>query len=187
MAKGINKVILVGFLGQPPEMKYTQSGSAIAVISVATTESWKDKNTGEKQEKTEWHRVVAFNRLAEIFGQYLVKGSQVYIEGQLRTRKYQTQNQEDRYITEIVASEMQMLGRSSDGSQNTGTPAQQAQPQQQGAQAQPQRTAPQPQGAQGSATGHAQPSPYSQVPHAQNGSNQAPAPAIDQFDDDIPF
>ena len=110
MARGINKVILVGNLGKDPEMKYTASGAAIANITVATSESWNDKQTGEKQEKTEWHRVVFFRRLAEIAGEYLRKGSQVYIEGKLQTRKWQDQNGQDRYTTEIVASEMQMLG-----------------------------------------------------------------------------
>jgi single-strand DNA-binding protein len=110
MARGVNKVILVGNLGKDPEMKYTASGAAIANITVATSESWNDKQTGEKQEKTEWHRVVFFRRLAEIVGEYLRKGSQVYIEGKLQTRKWQDQNGQDRYTTEIVANEMQMLG-----------------------------------------------------------------------------
>ncbi len=110
MARGVNKVILVGNLGKDPEMKYTASGAAIANITVATSESWNDKQTGEKVEKTEWHRVVFFRRLAEIVGEYLRKGSQVYIEGKLQTRKWQDQNGQDRYTTEIVANEMQMLG-----------------------------------------------------------------------------
>lgn len=110
MARGVNKVILVGNLGKDPDMKYTASGAAIANITVATSESWTDKQTNEKVEKTEWHRVVFFRRLAEIVGEYLRKGSQVYIEGKLQTRKWQDQNGQDRYTTEIVASEMQMLG-----------------------------------------------------------------------------
>ena len=110
MARGVNKVILVGNLGRDPEMKYTASGAAIANITVATSESWNDKQTGEKVEKTEWHRVVAFQRLAEIMGEYLRKGSQVYIEGKLQTRKWQDQNGQDRYSTEVVANDMQMLG-----------------------------------------------------------------------------
>lgn len=110
MARGVNKVILVGNLGRDPEIKYTASGAAIANITVATAESWNDKQTGEKVEKTEWHRVVAFQRLAEIMGEYLKKGSQVYIEGKLQTRKWQDQNGQDRYTTEIVANDMQMLG-----------------------------------------------------------------------------
>jgi len=110
MAKGINKVILVGNLGKDPEIKYTASGAAVANITIATSDSWNDKQTGEKVEKTEWHRVVAFQRLAEIMGEYLKKGSQVYIEGKLQTRKWQDQSGQDRYTTEIVASDMQMLG-----------------------------------------------------------------------------
>jgi single-strand DNA-binding protein len=110
MARGVNKVILVGNLGRDPEIKYTASGAAIANITIATSESWNDKQSGEKVEKTEWHRVVAFQRLAEIMGEYLKKGSQVYIEGKLQTRKWQDQNGQDRYSTEVVASDMQMLG-----------------------------------------------------------------------------
>src|SRR5210317_1606676 len=110
MARGINKVILVGNLGADPETRYTASGSAITNIRLATSESWRDKQTGETQERTEWHRVVFFNRLAEIAGEYLRKGSQVYVEGSLRTRKWQDQSGQDRYSTEIVANEMQMLG-----------------------------------------------------------------------------
>ncbi len=112
----INKVILVGNLGQDPEVKYMPSGGAVTNISIATTDSWKDKATGEKKENTEWHRVVFFNRLAEIVGEYLRKGSQVYIEGNLRTRKWQDQNGVDKYTTEIVAREMQMLGSRAGGS-----------------------------------------------------------------------
>ena len=110
MARGVNKVILVGNLGKDPEMKYTASGAAIANLTVATSESWNDKQTGEKKEQTEWHRVVFFRRLAEIAGEYLHKGSQVYIEGKLQTRKWQDQNGQDRYTTEVVGNEMQMLG-----------------------------------------------------------------------------
>jgi single-strand DNA-binding protein len=106
----INKVILVGNLGNDPEVKYMPSGGAVTNISIATTDSWTDKSSGQKQERTEWHRVVFFNRLAEIVGEYLRKGSQVYVEGSLRTRKWQDQNGQDRYTTEIVAREMQMLG-----------------------------------------------------------------------------
>ena len=110
MARGINKVILVGNLGADPETRYTASGAAITNIRIATSESWRDKQTGENQERTEWHRVVFFSRLAEIAGEYLRKGSQVYIEGSLRTNKWQGQDGQDRYTTEIIASEMQMLG-----------------------------------------------------------------------------
>lgn len=107
--KGINKVILIGNLGKDPETRYSADGAAITNITIATSESWKDK-TGEQQERTEWHRVVFFNKLGEIAGQYLKKGSQVYVEGALRTRKWQGQDGKDNYTTEIVASAMQMLG-----------------------------------------------------------------------------
>ena len=110
MARGINKVILVGNLGADPETRYTASGSAVTRIRVATSESWRDKQSGETQERTEWHRVVFFSRLAEIAGEYLRKGSQVYIEGSLRTNKWQDQSGQDRYTTEVIANEMQMLG-----------------------------------------------------------------------------
>ena len=107
--RGINKVILVGNLGNEPEHRVLPSGGGVTNISIATSESWKDKSTGQMQERTEWHRVVFFNRLAEIAGEYLRKGSKVYIEGSLRTRKWQDQSGQDRYTTEIVANEMQML------------------------------------------------------------------------------
>ena len=110
MARGVNKVILIGNLGRDPEVRYMPSGSAVANVTIATSEQWKDRQTGEQQERTEWHNVVFFNRLAEIVGEYLKKGSQVYVEGSLRTRKWQDKNGNDRYTTEIVASEMQMLG-----------------------------------------------------------------------------
>jgi single-strand DNA-binding protein len=109
MARGINKVILIGNLGKDPEVRYMPSGSAVTNVTLATSETWKDKQSGEKQERTEWHNVVFFNRLAEIAGEYLKKGSKVYVEGSLRTRKWQDKNGQDRYTTEIVASEMQML------------------------------------------------------------------------------
>ena len=110
MARGVNKAIIVGNLGRDPEVRYTANGNAISNITVATTESWKDKQSGERQEKTEWHRVVFFGRLAEIAGEYLKKGAQVYIEGRLQTRKWEDKSGQERYTTEIVASEMQMLG-----------------------------------------------------------------------------
>ena len=110
MSRGINKVTIVGNLGDDPEVKYLPSGGAVTNISVATSESWKDKQTGEQKEKVEWHRIVFFNRLAEIAGEYLKKGSQVYVEGSLRTRKWQAQDGSDRYSTEIIGNEMQMLG-----------------------------------------------------------------------------
>ncbi len=119
MARGINKVILVGHLGKDPEVRYSPNGGAIANITMATSESWKDKASGEKQERTEWHRVVFFNRLAEIAGEYLKKGAQIYVEGRLQTRKWQDKEGKDRYTTEIVAGEMQMLGSRSGG----GAPA----------------------------------------------------------------
>lgn len=110
MARGINKVILVGNLGNDPEVRYSQSGTAMTSISVATSESWKDKTSGEQQERTEWHRVKFFGRLAEIAGEYLKKGSQVYIEGKLRTDKYTDKAGVEKYSTDIIADEMQMLG-----------------------------------------------------------------------------
>jgi single-strand DNA-binding protein len=116
MARGVNKVILIGNLGKDPEVRYMPSGGAVANVTLATSESWKDKQSGEMQERTEWHNVVFFNRLAEIAGEYLKKGSKVYVEGSLRTRKWQDKSGQDRYTTEIVASEMQMLdGRTSGG------------------------------------------------------------------------
>jgi single-strand DNA-binding protein len=111
----VNKVILVGNLGQDPEVRYMPSGGAVTNLRMATTATWKDKTTGEKQERTEWHTVVCFNRLAEIAGEYLRKGSQVYIEGSLRTRKWQDKEGKDRYSTEVVADEMQMLGKREGG------------------------------------------------------------------------
>ena len=128
MAKGINKVILIGNMGAEPETRYLPSGGAVTNIRLATSESWKDKNTGQMQERTEWHRVVFFNRLAEIAGEYLHKGSKVYIEGSLRTRKWQDKEGRDQYTTEIVANEMQMLdsrgaggGGASGGSDDYGS------------------------------------------------------------------
>ena len=110
MARGVNKVILIGNLGNDPDIRYTASGAAVANISLATAETWRDKDSGEQQERTEWHRVVFFGRLAEIVGEYLKKGSQIYVEGRLQTRKWQDKEGNDRYSTEIVANEMQMLG-----------------------------------------------------------------------------
>jgi len=109
MSRGINKVILIGNLGGNPEVRYTPNGSAVAIISIATSDTWKDKQSGEMQDRTEWHRVVFFNRLAEIVGEYLHKGSKVYIEGALRSRKWQDKNGIERYVTEIVANDMCML------------------------------------------------------------------------------
>lgn len=115
MARGVNKAIIVGTVGQDPELKYSQNGSAICNLSVATNESWKDKQTGEKQERTEWHRISMFGKLAEIAGKYLRKGSQAYFEGRIQTRKWQDKEGNDRYSTEIVANEMQMLGGKNSG------------------------------------------------------------------------
>ena len=119
--RGVNKVILIGNLGQDPEVRYMPNGNAVTNISVATSESWKDKSTGADQERTEWHRVVMFRRLAEIAGEYLRKGSKVYIEGKLQTRKWQDQNGQDRYTTEIVADQMQMLDSRGGGTADMGS------------------------------------------------------------------
>lgn len=144
MARGVNKVILVGNCGKDPETRYTPSGAAVTNISIATTESWKDKNTGEKQDRTEWHNVVFFGRLAEIAGEYLKKGSQVYVEGSLNTEKWTDKSGNDRYTTKIKANEMQMLGGRGDGNfgggnnnsqQQNQAPQQSQQPQQQSASA----------------------------------------------------
>jgi single-strand DNA-binding protein len=110
MARGVNKVILVGNLGKDPEIRYMPSGGAVANVTIATSEQWKDKQSGEMQERTEWHNVVFYDRLAEIVGEYLKKGSQVYVEGSIRTRKWQDKEGKDRYTTEIIARDMQMLG-----------------------------------------------------------------------------
>ncbi len=117
---GVNKVILIGRLGRDPEIRYFQDGTAVANFSMATSEEWKDKETGEKRERTEWHRIVAFRRLGEICGEYLSKGKQVYIEGKLQTREWQDKEGNQRYTTEIVASGMQMLG-TKDSSNNART------------------------------------------------------------------
>ncbi len=129
MARGVNKVILIGNLGNDPEVRYAPNGSAIANITLATSETWRDKTSGELQDRTEWHRVVFFNRLAEIVGEYLRKGSKIYIEGSLRTRKWQDKTGADRYTTEIIANEMHMLdsrganANSSNTSNSTHAPA----------------------------------------------------------------
>lgn len=155
MARGVNKVILIGNCGADPETRYSTSGSAITNVRLATSEQWRDKQSGETQERTEWHRVVFFNRLAEIAGEYLRKGSKVYIEGSLRTRQWQDQNGQNRYSTEVVASEMQMLDSRGGGEGFNNAPRQQQQPQQ----------------------------PASNPPM----EDRQPAPAMDDFDDDIPF
>ncbi len=117
MARGINKVILVGNVGNDPEVRHLPSGGAVASFSLATSESWKDKQTGEKQDRTEWHRISCFNRLGEIVGEYVRKGSKLYVEGSLRTRKWQDAQGQDKYTTEIIANEVQML----DSKGNTGS------------------------------------------------------------------
>ena len=119
MARGINKVIIVGNLGQDPETRYMPSGKAVTNLRIATSESWKDKQTGEQREQTEWHSVVMYDRLAEIAAEYLRKGSQVYVEGKLRTRKWQDKEGRDRYTTEVIANEMQMLGGRGGGGAGT--------------------------------------------------------------------
>ena len=120
MARGVNKAIIVGNLGRDPEVRYSASGNAIANVTVATTDSWKDRQSGERQERTEWHRVVFFNRLAEIVAEYLKKGSQVFIEGRIQTRKWEDKDGNERWTTEIVANEMQMLGSRGGGGMQGG-------------------------------------------------------------------
>jgi len=152
MARGVNKVILIGNVGQDPEVRFTPGGDAVANLSVATTESWTDKQSGQKQEKTEWHRLVAFKRLAEIIQQYVTKGARIYIEGKLQTRKWQDQNGQDRYSTEILINDMQMLGGNQQGNgqqqgvQQGGHPqgGYQQPPQQQGGYQQPPQQSHQP-------------------------------------------
>jgi single-strand DNA-binding protein len=123
MARGVNKVILIGNLGKDPEVRYIPSGSAVANLTLATSESWKDQQSGEQQERTEWHNVVFYGRLAEIAGEYLKKGSKVYVEGSLRTRKWQDKNGVDRYTTEIIARDMQMLDSRAGASAGAGPDA----------------------------------------------------------------
>lgn len=167
----VNKVILVGNLGRDPEIRYAPSGDAICNVSIATTDTWKDKQTGEKKEATEWHRVVFFGKLAEIVGQYLKKGRAIYVEGQLRTRKWQDQNGQDRYTTEIRATEMQMLGGRDSGGGGGDAPMDDG--------GYDQRPA-------------SRPAPQQQRPQQGGGGNK-PAPAggsgggFGDFDDDIPF
>lgn len=164
----LNKVTLIGRLGADPEVRYMPSGGAVANISLATNFRWKDKQTGEKKESTEWHRVVFFNRLAEIVGEYLKKGGQVYIEGRLKTRKWQDQNGHDRYTTEIVATEMQMLDSRSGGTSHFGSD----QPIVNSESTAPPAFSPQ------------QPS---QTQHSSAMPPSPPPQTYDDFDDDIPF
>ena len=181
MARGINKVILIGNVGQDPEVKYMPSGGAVTNISIATSETWKDKNTGQPQERTEWHRVVFFNRLGEIAGEYLKKGSKVYVEGSLRTRKWQAQDGTDRYTTEIVGNEMQMLDGRGDNAGGAGAGNYDQTPQYNNAPAAAAAGFNQaaPAAPQGRPSQAAPAQPLHQVP-------QAPA-GFDSFDDDIPF
>lgn len=202
-SRGINKVILVGNLGQDPEVRFMPNGGAVANITIATSESWRDKQSGEQKERTEWHRVVLFGKLAEVAGEYLKKGSQVYIEGQLQTRKWQDQSGQDRYTTEVVVQgyngTMQMLGGRQGGGQfqNQGGQGQYQggnQGQQQGGWNQ--QAAPAAAAAAAPAAGG-----FNQQPQQQGGFNQQQAPAQQQpqsapqqfneppmdFDDDIPF
>ena len=194
MARGINKVILIGNLGQDPEVRYMPQGGAVANLSIATSESWKDKATGEMKEQTEWHRVVIYQRLAEIAGEYLRKGSKVYIEGKLKTRKWQDQQGVERYTTEIVANELQMLdgrGEGQGGGMGGGMGGGQ-----QGYQPRaPQQAAPQQAAYQGAPQQNFQPQGNYQKPaQPQGGFQQQPPaqqrppmePPID-FDDDSPF
>ena len=168
MARGINKVILIGNLGNDPEVRYMPNGNAVANLSIATSESWKDRQTGEQQERTEWHRVVIFGKLAEVAGQYLRKGSKVYLEGKLQTRKWQDQQGQDRYSTEVVIDingQMQMLdsrGGSADFESNTSPTSRPAQ--------QSNTTSP----------------PQASRPQSATSNPQQPA-FDDDFDDDIPF
>jgi len=165
MARGVNKVILIGNVGGDPETRYLPNGNAVTNITLATTDAWKDKQTGQQQERTEWHRVVFFGKLAEIAGEYLRKGSQCYVEGRLQTRKWQGQDGQDRYTTEIVVDmngTLQLLGgRGGSGDEAPRAPRPPREPQQQ-AQAPQARPAPQ-------------------------QDRQPPAPDYDSFDDDIPF
>ena len=171
MARGVNKVILVGTLGKDPEVRYSQAGAAMTSISVATNESWKDKVTGEKQERTEWHRVKMFGRLAEIAGEYLKKGRQVYIEGSLRTDKYTDKSGVEKYSTDIIASEMQMLGGNEGGGGGGGG----------------QRERP-PSSAGGQRQGGGNYGSPSRSNDDRGGSRPSPAPADSGFaDDEIPF
>ena len=183
MAKGgINKVILIGNLGADPEIRYTQNNNAIANLSIATSETWKDKQTGEPREQTEWHRCVAYRRLAEICGEYLKKGSKVYVEGRLQTRKWQGQDGVERYTTEIIINDLQMLDGRPSGGQGGGGQYQQGGGQyQQGGGQQQQQARPQQQQSGGF---NQQQRPPAQQPQQQNNDPFVP----DQdFDDDIPF
>lgn len=183
MARGVNKVILIGNLGNDPETRYTPNGNAVTNLNLATDESYKDRQTGQLVPKTEWHRIVMFGKIAEIAGQYLRKGSKVYIEGKLQTRKWQGQDGQDRYTTEVVVDingQMQMLD--SRGGDSSGM-SQQSAPQQNAPQQQrpPQQPAAQQGGGSG---GYSQQPPPAQNNQSQQGGMPEP---VDDFDDDIPF
>lgn len=192
MARGINKVILVGNVGADPDVRYLPNGNPVANLSIATSESWKDKQTGERQERTEWHRTVLFNRLAEITSEYIKKGSKVYVEGSLRTRKWQDQNGQDRYTTEIVVSDLQMLDSRGAGQGNFGDSGFNQQPMnnQFSNNNNFQNQAPQQQSSPYQGASQQQPAApqNNNMQQPDNGgfmSNQAQP--IDNFDDDIPF
>jgi single-strand DNA-binding protein len=184
MARGVNKVILIGNCGNDPETRYMPNGGAVTNLNIATSESWKDKQSGQMQERTEWHRCVFYQRLAEIAGEYLKKGSKVYVEGSLRTRKWAGQDGQDRYTTEIIVSEMQMLDGRGEGAQGGGDQPQRA-PRQFG-------SAPSGGGGQGNnpesnnSAGNNSASNSSRSNNAPQSAPSAP-PAFDNFDDDIPF
>jgi single-strand DNA-binding protein len=178
----LNKVILIGNLGADPDVRYMPNGAAVTNISVATSRRWKDKQTGEKKEETEWHRVIFFNRLAEVAGEYLKKGARIYIEGRIRTRKWQAQDGSDRWTTEIVAEEMHMLDRAG-GDSGAARAEQQYQAYQGGQSAHGAQSGRSAQGG-GSANSKPRPSGNSEQPPVPNG----PPPGMyDDFDDDIPF
>ena len=182
-SRGVNKVILVGNLGQDPEVRYMPNGGAVANITLATSESWRDKATGEQKEKTEWHRVVLFGKLAEVAGEYLRKGSQVYIEGALQTRKWTDQAGVEKYTTEVVVNvggTMQMLGGRQQGANAGGASAGGQGGGNNNGWGQPQQPQQQPQGGGNQFSGGAQQRPQQQSAPANN------EPPMD-FDDDIPF
>lgn len=181
--KGVNKVILVGNLGNDPEVRYMPNGNAVANLSLATSESWKDQQ-GQVQERTEWHRLTMYRRLAEIAGEYLRKGSQIYVEGKLQTRKWQDQSGQDRYTTEIIVDQMQMLGgRQQDGNMGGGGGYQQRPQQNQGGYQQQGGGYQQQQGG-----GYQQQQPAAQQAPAQQPAQKPPMAEPDfDFDDDIPF
>ncbi|MCV2886261.1 single-stranded DNA-binding protein [Aestuariibacter sp. AA17] len=194
-SRGVNKVILVGNLGQDPEVRYMPNGNAVANLTLATSESWKDQQ-GQLQERTEWHRLTMYRRLAEVAGEYLRKGSQIYVEGKLQTRKWQDQQGQDRYTTEIIVDQMQMLGgrgneQSSGGFQQQSQQGYQqaAAPQNQGYNQAPQQSAPQQSNNQFSG-GQQQQGGFNQQP-ASGGSQNRPQQPMSEpdisFDDDIPF